>query len=169
MKFLKNLDYSQVQDDNWRFYRDIGLNPENYFDQRERGIALISFSAMRYHVLWGEQIVVDKQVSDDLAQTDLIDIKFEELPILHDSLEFYFNDPQLGTFLLNTTKPKNLTDVIDIYYEKEQDNHKKCIFNYQTKDSLYTHIIRGTGSLTKASLLDVNSHLEDVYDMLFLC
>ena len=168
-KFLKNLDYTEVQDNNWRFYRDIVLNPKNYFNQRLRGIQLISFSAMRYHFLWGEQIVVDKQVSDDLAQTDLVDIKFEELPILHDSLEFYFEDPKLGTFLLNTAEPEKLTHVIDIYYKREPDHLKKCIFNYQTKDNLYAHIIRGTGNLTKASLLDVNSHLEDAYDMLFLC
>jgi len=170
MKFLKNLDYTQVQDDNWRFYRDIVLNSKNYSNRGQQSRELISFSAMRYHVLWGEQIVVDKQVSDDLAQTDLEEITFKELPILHDSLEFYFDDPQLGTFFLNTAEPEKLADAIDIYYKRrELDLYKKIIFNYQTEDNLYAHIIRATGNLTKASLLNVNSHLEDVYDMLFLC
>ena len=115
MKFLKNLDYTEVQDDNWRFYGNYLLNPKNYDDPTQATLTMVSFISKRYHALWGEQIVVDKKVSDDLAQTDLEDITFEDLPILNESLEFYFEDPKLELFysiLLNLRNSQNPLDFI---------------------------------------------------------
>lgn len=169
MKFLKNLDYTEVQDNNWKFYASYIFNPSNYDDPTQARLSIVSFISKRYHVQYGEQIVVDKKVSDDLAQTDLEGITFEDLPILNESLEFYFEDPQLGTFLLNTAEPKSFSKSVGLDYKQEPSNEKKCAFSYETKDAPQTLIVRGTGNVTKEALLDADSNFDYAYDMLFLC
>lgn len=171
MKFLKNLDYTEVQDDNWRFYGNYLLNPKNYDDPTQATLTMVSFISKRYHALWGEQIVVDKKVSDDLAQTDLEDITFEDLPILNESLEFYFEDPKLGTFLLNTAEPKKFSESVGLYYEKKPGDENKCAFSYATKDVPQTLITKGVGNITKETLLAEAGFniIEGAIDMLFLC
>ena len=171
MKFLKNLDYTEVQDDNWKFYASHIFDTSHYDNPTQARLSIVSFISKRYHIQRGEQIVVDKLVSDDLAQTDLEDITFEELPILHDSLEFYFEDPKLGTFLLNTAEPKKFAESVELDYEKKQGDVKKCGFSYQTKDFTQILDIRGVGNITKKALLAGvgNDVIEGAIDMLFLC
>lgn len=171
MKFLKNLDYTEVQDNNWKFYASLIFNPSNYDDPIQAKLSTLSFISKRYHVQYGEQIVVDKKVSDDLAQTDLEDIAFKELPILHDSLEFYFEDPKLGTFLLNTAEPKSFSKSVGLDYKQEPSHEKKCTFSYETKDVPQTLITKGEGTITKETLLAElgNNVIEGSVDMLFLC
>lgn len=171
MKFLKNLDYTEVQDDNWKFYAHFIFDTSNYSDPFQAKLSIASFISKRFHVKFGEQIVIDKQVSDDLSQTDLGDITFEELPILNESLEFYFEDTELGTFLLNTAKPENFSKSVGLNYKKKPGDQKKCTFSYQTKDVPQTLITRGVGNITKEALLAEagNNIIDGAIDMLFLC
>ena len=169
MKFLKNLDYTEVQDDNWKFYASHIFDTSHYDNPTQARLSIVSFISKRYHIQQGEQIVVDKLVSDDLAQTDLEDITFEELPILHDSLEFYFEDPKLGTFLLNTAEPKKFAESCEFILKEKHTI--KCALSYETKDVPQTLITRGSGNITKKALLAEvgNNVIEGAIDMLFLC
>jgi hypothetical protein len=66
-----------------------------------RGISAILELLMKwYHVRWGSQLVVENEVTNDLALTDLAEVKIEEIPFPADSMEFYFADPLLPTVLV---------------------------------------------------------------------
>jgi len=173
MKFLKNLDYTDVQDETWEsFFEMVRYAADNYMSKTDAHLQLNSFFSKRYHVKFGEQIVVQKEVSDDLDKTDLQEITFEELPLLNESLEFYFEDPKLGTFLLNLASPEQLLTAVGGEFKAPDLKYSRagiiCYAN-QKDEGVLTFRIRG--NICKQTLKE---HINDespseIIDMAFLC
>ena len=62
--------------------------------------AIIEILNKLFHVRYGSQMVVEENVTRDLALTDLSNVGIEDIPFPCDSLEFYFEDPKLPTVLV---------------------------------------------------------------------
>ena len=173
MKFLKNLDYTDVQDETCEsYFKMVRYAADNYMSRTDAHLQLNSFFAKRYHVKFGEQIVVQKEVSDDLDKTDLQEITFEELPLLNESLEFYFEDPKLGTFLLNLASPEQLLTAVEGQFKVPDLEYSRvgiiCYAN-QKDEGVITFQIRG--DICKQTLIEHinNESFSEVIDMAFLC
>ncbi len=172
MRFIKNIDYSEVQDGEWEsHYANLEYAVKNWMSKTDAHIGLCSFFSKRYHVKFGEQIVVQKEVSDDLNQTDLQEITFEELPVLNESLEFYFEDPKLGTFLLNFASPEQLITAVGGEFNPNFKYPRLGIFCYsnQEEDGVLTFQIKG--NICKQTLKEYTNDetLSELIDMAFLC
>src|SRR5208283_5214073 len=95
MLFAKNLDYSLFTD-----------KTDSEFARLVPKIASLGAQmftemlAKRLHMRIGATYVVDKKVSDDLSHTDFEDSKFEDLVWPSKSIEFNFEDPNIGTALV---------------------------------------------------------------------
>jgi hypothetical protein len=173
MKFLKNLDYTDVQDETWEsYFKMVRYAADSYMSKTDAHLQLNSFFAKRYHVKFGEQIVVQKEVSDDLDKTDLQEITFEELPLLNESLEFYFEDPKLGTFLLNLASPEQLLTAVGGQFKAPDLEYSRqgtiCYAN-QKDEGVIT--FRIWGDICKQTLIEHinNESLSEVIDIAFLC
>ena len=172
MRFIKNIDYAEVQDGEWKsYYANLEYAVKNWMSKTDAHIGLCSFFSKRYHVKFGEQIVVQKEVSDDLNQTDLQEITFKELPVLNESLEFYFEDPKLGTFLLNFASPGQLMTAVGEEFNPNFKYPRLGIFCYsnQEEDGVLTFQIKG--NICKQTLKEHTNDetLSEVIDMAFLC
>lgn len=173
MKFSKNIDYREVQDGEWEsYYANLEYAVRNWMSKTDAHVGLCSFFSKRYHVKFGEQIVVQKEVSDDLNRTDLQEITFEELPILNESLEFYFEDPKLGTFLLNLASPEQLITAVEGQFKLPNFEYTRMgIFSYtnQEEDGVLTFKIKG--NISKQTLKEDTDDetLSELVDMAFLC
>lgn len=62
--------------------------------------AVLEHMQKSYQLTYGSQMFVDKEVSRDLMLTDMTHIKLDEVPFPTESLEFYFEDPELPTVLV---------------------------------------------------------------------
>ena len=172
MRFIKNIDYREVQDGEWEsYYANLEYAVRNWMSKTDAHIGLTSFFSKRYHVKFGEQIVVQKEVSDDLNKTDLQEITFEELPVLNESLEFYFEDPKLGTFLLNLASPEQLMTAVGGEFPRGFEYNRLGILCYanQEEDGVLTFQIKG--NICKQTLKEHTNDetLSEVIDMAFLC
>jgi len=172
MKFSKNIDYREMQDGEWKsYYANLEYAVKNWMSKTDAHIGLCSFFSKRYHVKFGEQIVVQKEVSDDLNQTDLQEITFEELPVLNESLEFYFEDPKLGTFLLNFASPGQLMTAVGGKFPSDFKYNRLgilCYANQEDNGVLTFHI---GGNICKQTLKEhlKDETLSEAIDMAFLC
>ena len=117
-KFRKNLMYPNIGiNDREKSSYHLKHLIENVWEGKDRYLDTFIIGGRLYHEIYGEQVVIQKEVSDDLIKTDVKAIALSDLPLLHDSLEFYFEDPNLGTFLLtagNTLKFLNKLGVYDV-------------------------------------------------------
>lgn len=129
---VKNLDYPD---------RDVTIRDLSEYQQQVGGLGLIHMGVKHMQRKYGVQAVVSKQVSDDLQFTDLDrSLDLENIPWLAESVEFYFEDPNLPTILVcyqaleawekewNTTiaahpdQPKH-EKMLRIYCESASKNH----------------------------------------------
>ena len=93
--FTKNLDYelanSVTEADLARFIPTIAASGNQAFSE---------FLVKRLHRRSGATYIVDQRLSDDLKLTDFNNSKFEDIAWPASSIEFNFQDPELGTILM---------------------------------------------------------------------
>lgn len=171
--FHKNLDYPNAKGQERRdIINNIQSDMNFVWRGEERWLNFVSFCSRLYHEKFGEQIVVQKDVSDDLIKTDFHQIQIDEIPYLNDSLEFYFEDPKLGTFLLTNSSVGKLIDKLKM--EIVSPVKKKFVSFLCSSDecgeSLVLLPIEGNVSRTDL-VSDVNERCgdRDIADMVLLC
>jgi len=171
--FLKNLDYANAKGQERREIINNIQHEMNYLWKGEdRWLNFISFGSRLYHEKFGEQVVVQKDVSDDLIKTDLNQIKIDDLPLLNDSLEFYFEDPKLGTFLLTNSSVSKLIDKLKM--EIISPVKKKFISFFCSSDEHGESLVLlpAEGDVCRnniISALNERSDDSDFADMVLLC
>lgn len=75
------------------------------------------FGSLLVHCKRGAQIWISREVSDDLLASDIDEPDFASLEWPHDTLEFYFEDQDIPTFLLQKGGREQLRDDICRYLE----------------------------------------------------
>tara|TARA_A100001037_G_scaffold257294_2_gene243838 strand:+ start:826 stop:1812 length:987 start_codon:yes stop_codon:yes gene_type:complete len=95
----KNLNYSFAQDYGFRDH-DRFTEILRFADRVGGMSAVLECMQKVYHIQHGAQMFVDKEVSRDLAMTDMSHVQLDEIPFPQESLEFYFEDPELPTVLV---------------------------------------------------------------------
>lgn len=104
-----------------QFVRDLNwLNwPINQFAvaqaQRKAGDSLVIAVLMEgLHQKRGVQMRVSKEVSDDMLLTDIGDLQFDDVAWPAQSIELFFEDPTLPTFLVSKCEPEELEKLFGI-------------------------------------------------------
>ena len=103
--FRKNIDYEAVRDLKPEWLPRVGPAVASIGAQMFTELLLL-----RLHIEKGATFFVEKQVSDDLQLTDFASGKFEDLPWPAVTVEFNFEDPELGTMLVGKLSRKDLVD-----------------------------------------------------------
>lgn len=98
--------------------------------------ALASMLQEAFHRRVGVQMRVQKEVSDDLALSDLGDLQFGEIPWPASSIEFFFEDPELPTVLVSKGTVAEFEHSIPGGVFLEGDRADRITCRMETKDGV---------------------------------
>lgn len=131
--FEKNILYPDFKDaETQRRIRDMVT-----WEEQQANVALIYMMTMMVQTVRGTQLVVSKELSDELDEVDLQNFKAEDLIIMFDSMEVYFEDPALPTvlwFVKNAEYRALCTKYLDADYRTASMDHYG--FEYYTRDGM---------------------------------
>lgn len=137
MNFMKNLPYQKF--DNPQVHEDLkqlAIQWATYNHPLARQ-AIIYAMTLYMQSLRGTQLVVSRELSDELAQTDLQNFTADDLVIMWPSMEIYFEDPALPTiawFVKDKEYADSCTKYLGMPYELACEDH----FGFEWYDTLGT-------------------------------